>query len=108
MWLVEYVGHDFDGDGDMDLAAGNMGMNNSFKASSENPVRLFYGDFDRNGKVDPIMTYVIDGVRSIAFSRDELIAQVNPFASNFPDYNSFAKIQEKDLFSVLNITFTIH
>lgn len=103
-WWNTVTAHDFDGDGDMDLAAGNMGMNNSFNASAENPVRLFYGDFDKNGKVDPIMTYVIDGVRSIAFSRDELIAQVNPFASNFPDYNSFAKIQEKDLFSVLNIT----
>ena len=104
-WWNTVSAFDYDGDGDMDLAAGNMGMNNSFNASSENPVRLFYGDFDKNGKIDPIMTYVIDGVRSMAFSRDELVAQVNPFGSNFPDYNSFAKVQEKDLFSVLNITY---
>jgi len=103
-WWNTVHADDFDGDGDMDLVAGNMGMNNSFNASPENPVRLFYGDFDKNGKIDPIMTYTIDGIRSIAFSRDELIAQVNPFSSNFPDYNSFAEIQEKDLFSVLNIS----
>jgi len=102
-WWNTVSAYDYDGDGDIDLAAGNMGINNSFNASSKQPVRLFYGDFDNNGKIDPIMTYVIDGVRSMAFSRDELIAQVNPFGSNFPDYDSFAKIQEKDLFSILNI-----
>jgi hypothetical protein len=102
-WWNTVTADDFDGDGDIDLIAGNMGMNNAFNASSENPVRLFYGDFDNNGKIDPIMTYAIDSVRTIAFSRDELIAQVNPFESKFPDYNSFAKVQEENLFSVLDI-----
>jgi len=102
-WWNTVTADDFDGDGDIDIVAGNMGINNSFNASFDNPAHLFYGDFDKNGKIDPIMTYVIDGVRTMAFSRDELIAQVNPFALNFPDYNSFAKVQEKDLFSVLSL-----
>lgn len=103
-WWNSVAVDDYDGDGDIDIVAGNMGMNNAFNATPENPVRLFYGDFDNNGKIDPIMTYVIDGIRTPAFSRDELIAQVNSFTSNFPDYNSFAKIQEKALFTLLNVT----
>jgi len=103
-WWNTVIAHDFNEDGITDLAAGNMGMNNFVNASPENPARLFYNDFDKNGKIDPLMTYVIDGIRSLAFSRDELIGQVNPFAINFPNYSSFAKLQEKDLFTTLNIT----
>jgi hypothetical protein len=103
-WWNTVIAHDFNKDGRTDLAAGNMGMNNFVNASPENPARLFYNDFDKNGKIDPLMTYTIDGARSFAFSRDELIGQVNPFSTNFPDYSSFARLEEKDFLSVLNIT----
>jgi hypothetical protein len=102
-WWNTVIADDFDGDGDTDLVAGNMGMNNAFNASSTDPVKLFYGDIDKNGKIDPIMTYAINGVRIPAFSRDELLSQVNSFTSKFPNYSTFAKVQEKDLFSVLDI-----
>ena len=95
---------DIDADGDIDLLAGNMGKNNTFNASQSKPLHLYFGDFDKNGKIDPILTYDINGTRTIAYSRDELIAQVNPFTSIFPNYDSFAKIKEKDIFSILNLT----
>ncbi|MCF8326584.1 MAG: VCBS repeat-containing protein, partial [Leadbetterella sp.] len=42
---------DFDKDGDEDLIVGNLGFNSQLKASTTEPVSLFYQDFDENGKI---------------------------------------------------------
>jgi hypothetical protein len=52
---------DVDGDGDMDFIAGNLGENNRLKASKETPVRLYYADFDGNGRKEQILTYYLGG-----------------------------------------------
>ena len=41
---------DINGDGNIDLIAGNEGLNNRLTGSAEEPVRLYYNDFDENGK----------------------------------------------------------
>ncbi len=102
-WWNTINSGDFDGDGDIDIIAGNMGMNNPFKATSSEPVRLYYADFDRNGNVDPFMTYYINGESALAFSLDELVAQINTLKSKFPTYDSFAKLSESDFQSKLNL-----
>lgn len=52
---------DLDGDGDMDLATGNLGLNTRLPASAEAPLRVFAGDFDGNGTLDPVVTYPENG-----------------------------------------------
>lgn len=94
---------DYDNDGDIDLIAGNMGMNNSFKATPLEPVQLYYGDFDNNGTIDPIMTYFINGENSLAFSRDEFVAQINSLSLKFPTYDSFAKLKAEDIIPKLKL-----
>ena len=90
---------DIDRDGDIDLIGGNIGLNNQFKATGKHPVKLVYGDFDSNGKVDPIMTYYIQDKSEIGFSRDELIGQVNSLQSMFPDYQSYTRSSIEDIVS---------
>ena len=41
---------DVNQDGKMDLIAGNHGTNSRFKASKEYPIKLYFNDFDNNGK----------------------------------------------------------
>ncbi|MDX2135896.1 MAG: VCBS repeat-containing protein [Saprospiraceae bacterium] len=52
---------DLDGDGDLDLVTGNLGINTRLTASAEGPLRCYAHDFDENGALDPIMAYFEDG-----------------------------------------------
>jgi enediyne biosynthesis protein E4 len=53
--------HDFDNDGDIDFIAGNLGQNTRLKSSEKEPVKMYYNDFDDNGKKEQILTYFIQG-----------------------------------------------
>jgi hypothetical protein len=53
-----------------------MGLNAQIKADEQNPARLYYSDVDKNGSVDPILTYFIDGVSYPSPYLDDLISQV--------------------------------
>ncbi len=52
---------DVDGDGDLDLITGNLGLNTRLTASDKSPLRCFAKDFDQNGTLDPFVAYYEDG-----------------------------------------------
>ncbi|HEY9488247.1 MAG TPA: VCBS repeat-containing protein, partial [Chryseosolibacter sp.] len=91
--------HDFDGDGDQDIFAGNFGLNTQLKASPAEPVLLHYKDFDKNGSIDPILTCYIQGVAYPFAGRDELLDQMYGMRSKFTDYASYANAKLTNLFS---------
>lgn len=91
--------HDFDNDGDMDLIAGNFGLNSQLDASASEPLELYYKDFDRNGSVDPILTHYIQHKPYPFPSRDELLDQMYSMRSKFTNYASYAKASLPNLFS---------
>ncbi|MEZ4885399.1 MAG: VCBS repeat-containing protein [Chitinophagales bacterium] len=66
-WWNFVVAEDFDGDGDLDILAGNMGRNSKLKPTPEQPVRLYVEDFDNNEQVESVMTYYVGG-REIPFA----------------------------------------
>jgi len=49
-WWNDLVQADFDGDGDVDLVASNVGLNTKYKTSLATPMSVYYGDFDDTGK----------------------------------------------------------
>ena len=90
---------DLNHDGKIDLIAGNLGLNSKLKASEKEPVRLYYYDFDGNGKKDQVLTYYIAG-RELPFaSMEELEKQIPDIKKKFLYAGDFAKASLKDLFS---------
>lgn len=56
-WWNGITTGDFDGDGRMDLAATNWGLNSEYRATADTPLRLVHGDLDGSGTVDLIEAY---------------------------------------------------
>jgi hypothetical protein len=90
---------DLDNDGDIDLIAGNLGLNSRLKASEKEQVNLYYNDFDGNGKNEQVMTYYVNG-REIPFSsKAELEKQIPLLKKKFLYAKDFAKASLNDIFS---------
>jgi hypothetical protein len=83
---------DFNGDGRPDLVAGNWGLNSPYRAGAEQPLRVYFGDFDGNGVVDLIEAYDVPGL-GIAPRRDlDAVAAALPFLkSRFVSRKAYAQ-----------------
>ena len=95
------VAEDFDKDGDMDLVVGNYGLNTQWKASAGQPMTLNYADFDGNGKIDPILSYYIQGVNYPAYSRDELLDQLAGLRKKYTNYDLYSVATTDDILKAL-------
>lgn len=86
---------DFDGDGDQDYIAGNLGNNHRFTISDGYPMKVYAVDMDLNGTIDPISTAFWkdkdDKMTEYPINYfDELTAQSAFFKNNFTDYKDFS------------------
>jgi hypothetical protein len=90
---------DLNNDGNIDLVAGNLGLNSRLKASQKEPVRLYYNDFDDNGKKEQVLTYYLDGKEIEFANRGELIRQIPVIKKRFLLAQDFAKASLDEIFT---------
>lgn len=90
---------DIDNDGDIDLIAGNLGLNSRLKASPQEPVRLYYYDFDDNGKKEQVLTYYLNRKELPFANKAELERQMPAMKKRFLYAEDFAKASLKELFT---------
>jgi enediyne biosynthesis protein E4 len=90
---------DIDNDGDIDLVAGNEGLNGQLKPTAAEPVTLDAADLDNNGSLDALLSYYIQGKSYPVATRDELLDQVPSLKTRFPTYAAYSDATAKDIFT---------
>lgn len=99
---------DVDGDGQVDIVAGNLGLNSRIKASVKEPVRLYYNDFDGNGKKEQILTYYLNGKEIPFSSKAEMERQLPMLRKKFNYAKDFAKATLEDIVSSDKLSAATH
>ncbi len=98
-WWNCVTAADLNGDGYIDLIAGNLGLNSILKASSKEPIRLYINDFSGNGKPDQILTYESNG-NVYPFATAELIlTNIPTLQSKFHSFSEFAGKTIEEIFT---------
>jgi hypothetical protein len=97
-WWNSITPFDADGDGDMDLIAGNIGLNTRLKASAAEPVKMYYADFDNNGKKEQVITYFLSGKETVFATKEELQKQLPYLKKKYLYAADFASASLNELF----------
>ncbi|MBC3784888.1 FG-GAP repeat domain-containing protein [Spirosoma utsteinense] len=102
-WWNMVLPQDFDKDGDVDILVGNLGRNSRLQATPEEPVRLYVGDFDKNEKIDQVLSYYL-GHEEVLFANKAETEKQFPFIKKkFIYARDFVSASIKDLIGADNL-----
>lgn len=89
-WWNKLLVVDVDGDQDLDIIAGNVGLNTKFHPTAEHPFHIYTDDFDYNGTVDVFLAKYYNDKEVPVRGKTCSAQQLPHLASKIPTYNDFA------------------
>ena len=94
---------DVDGDGNLDVIAGNLGENCRLEASVQKPMALFVNDFDGNSSTDPILCSYWGDTLFPRVLRHNLISQLPYLKKENLLYQEYAGKSVFEVFDTLQL-----
>ncbi|MBI4664300.1 MAG: VCBS repeat-containing protein [Verrucomicrobia bacterium] len=98
LWTSVTTG-DFDGDGRLDVVAGNWGLNTFYQRSAKGPWHLSYGDFNGDGQVHLFEGYFNAALGKVVPFRDlDFVGMLMPWVrEKAPTHAAYAQASIPDL-----------
>ncbi len=90
---------DLDGDGRLEIIAGNWGLNSSYSATAQAPLRMYAGDLNGDGSL-PLIEAELESTSNKIVPRENLtvLAPAMPFLrARFPTHVSFAQASAQEI-----------
>jgi hypothetical protein len=97
-WWQTIFMDDVNGDGHVDMLAGNWGCNNKFWSGKNGPLGLYVSDFDKNGRVDQLLSYTLNGKEYPFLAKDEVERSLPELRKHYLLYAEYAGETMKDVF----------
>ncbi len=97
-WWYSISASDLDGDGDLELIAGNLGKNYKYKASDSEPFQVYYNDFDENGTGDIVLGYFNEGTLFPLRGRQCSSDQMPFIKEKFETYHEFGQASLREIY----------
>ena len=97
-WWQSLVARDVNADGREDLIMGNIGENFYLRPDSDNPAKLWVGDFDHNGTMDQFLTRTVKGRDMPVFLKREITDQFPSLKKDNLKHSDYAKKSIQQLF----------
>ncbi|HEY9195260.1 MAG TPA: FG-GAP-like repeat-containing protein, partial [Mucilaginibacter sp.] len=90
-WWSSLEVADVNGDGNPDIIGGNIGLNSKFRASFNQPMKIYVNDFDHNGTKECVTSmYRSDGISYVFHMKPELVGQLPMLKKRFLQYADYA------------------
>lgn len=99
-WWQTVTVADMNADGKEDLILGNIGENFALHADKKNPLKIWYGDFDENGRMDKIMTKTVDGKDKPVFMKRDVQDELPALKKQNLHHAEYAKKSLDELFTL--------
>lgn len=89
-WWNSLAIEDLDNDGDMDIVAGNLGLNSKYKSTEKAPFEIYVNDFDGNKRQDIVLSVTKKGTKLPLRGRECSSQQVPIIKRRFETFDEFA------------------
>ncbi|MGC6427540.1 MAG: FG-GAP repeat domain-containing protein, partial [Akkermansiaceae bacterium] len=99
-WWTRISSSDIDGDGDLDFAIGNFGLNTKYHASPKKPALVYYGAFDDSGKKQIIEAEFENDTLFPIRGKSCSTAAMPALAKKFNTYHSFALAELNQIYDL--------
>ncbi|PIB30416.1 hypothetical protein BFP77_04585 [Maribacter sp. 4U21] len=107
-WWYTVKIQDVDKDGDMDIIAGNLGLNHKYKASSSSPFKVYSNDFDENGTNDIVLSYTKEKKEVPLRGLECSSQQIPAIGKRYGSYREFASADLSDIYGASVLKNSLH